>query len=71
MNFEDKLKKLEEIVKILENDNTPLDVAIMKFEEGMKLMKELKEYLNNAEEKIKLLLKDEEGNLKIEDGEIS
>ncbi len=71
MNFEEKLKKLEEIVRILEDDNTPLDLAIKKFEEGMNLMKELKEYLNKAEEKIKLLLKDEDGNLKLQDGEIT
>ena len=42
MNFEEKLKKLEEIVKILEDDNTPLDTAIKKFEEGIKLMNELR-----------------------------
>ncbi len=71
MNFEEKMKIREEIVKILEDDNTPLDVAIEKFEEGMLLLKELKEYLNKAEEKIKKLIVDEEGKFRLEDEDIS
>uniref|UniRef100_A0A7C4UDE3 Exodeoxyribonuclease 7 small subunit n=1 Tax=candidate division WOR-3 bacterium TaxID=2052148 RepID=A0A7C4UDE3_UNCW3 len=71
MKFEEKLKQLEEIVKILEDENTPLDIAIVKFEEGMNLMNELKDYLKKAEEKIKLLLRNEEGKLNLEDGEIN
>ena len=51
LNFEESLKKLEEIVKELENGTVALDDAITKFTEAMKL--------KNAEESInKILTKD-------------
>lgn len=51
-SFEEHLKRLEEIVAILENDNTPLDDMLKVYEEGMLLTKKLREYLNKAELKI-------------------
>lgn len=62
LNFEDSLKKLEEIVKELENGTVALDDAITKFTEAMKLASSCNEKLKNAEESInKILTKD--GNL--------
>jgi len=51
-SFEEQLKRLEEIVAILENDETSLDDMLKVYEEGMLLTKKLREYLNTAEMKI-------------------
>ena len=59
LNFEESLKKLEEIVKELENGTVALDDAITKFTEAMKLASSCNEKLKNAEEGInKILTKD-------------
>lgn len=59
LNFEDSLKKLEEIVKELENGTVPLDDAITKFTEAMNLAASCNDKLKNAEESInKILTKD-------------
>lgn len=52
MTFEEKMKRLDEIVKLMSENKLPLEETISIFEEGQKLIKELKEQLNNAEEKI-------------------
>lgn len=56
MNFEESVQKLEEIAKELESGNLDLNTSMSKFEEGMKLSKECKEILENAEKKITILL---------------
>ena len=59
LNFEESLKKLEEIVKELENGTVALDDAITNFTEAMKLASSCNEKLKNAEESInKILTKD-------------
>ena len=59
MKFEDKIKELEEIVKNLEsNSKLSLDESIVEFEKGIAISKECSEYLKNAEQKIKILIKD-------------
>lgn len=52
MTFEEKMKRLDEIVKLMSENKLPLEETISIFEEGQKLIKELKEQLNNAEEKV-------------------
>ena len=55
-NFEDSIKKLEEIVEQLEKGDLNLDESVSKFEEGMKISKECNDILENAEKKITILL---------------
>ena len=62
-NFEDKMKKLEEIATELEKGDLDLDTSVSKFEEGMKLSKECSEILEKAEKKITMLIKGEDGEL--------
>ena len=62
--FEESMAELEKIAKELESDNLTLDESIKKFEEGMKLSKECKETLDNAEKKITILINDEEKDFK-------
>lgn len=52
MTFEEKMQRLDEIVKIMSDNKLPLEETINIFEEGQKLIKELKEQLTNAEEKV-------------------
>ena len=52
MKFEDKVKKLEEYIKELENDDLDLDNAINKYTEAMKLVKECDKELNDIEIKV-------------------
>lgn len=61
MKFEEAMNRLEEIVKMLEDTEVPLDDAIKLYEEGQKLLFFLREKLSRAEKKIKLLTKTEEG----------
>lgn len=59
--FEQALARLEEIVKELENGSAPLDQSLAMYEEGIKLVKLCGEKLDNAEQKIKILEKGENG----------
>ena len=52
MSFEKKLNKLEKIVEKLDSSEIGLDELVKEYEEGMKLVSELKSHLNNAEQKI-------------------
>lgn len=56
LTFEESMERLEGIAKELEKDNLSLDESIAKFEEGMKLSKDCKEMLSNAEKKITILI---------------
>jgi exodeoxyribonuclease VII small subunit len=62
-NFEDSLNNLEAIVSQLEKGELPLDESITKFEQGISMYNECKDFLSTAENKIKVLtdsLKEEE-----------
>ena len=52
MKFEDKVKKLEEYIKELENDDLDLDNAINKYTEARKLVKECDKELKDIEIKV-------------------
>lgn len=56
LSFEEALKKLEEIVTSLENDDIPLEKSMALYEEGMKLSKQCNRMLKNAEEKMTELM---------------
>ena len=63
VNFEEKMKMLEEIATELEKGDLDLDTSVSKFEEGMKLSKECSEILEKAEKKITMLIKGKDGEL--------
>ncbi|MGD9629054.1 MAG: exodeoxyribonuclease VII small subunit [Pyrinomonadaceae bacterium] len=64
--FEASLNELEEIVKQLEEGDLPLEDSLKLFESGVKLSRECRERLVNAERRIEVLLKDTDGNLNLE-----
>jgi exodeoxyribonuclease VII, small subunit len=61
VTFEKALVRLEEILKGLESGTAPLDESLGMFEEGVKLIKLCNGKLDNAEQKIKILVKNQEG----------
>jgi exodeoxyribonuclease VII small subunit len=61
--FEQSMKKLEQTVQKLESGDLPLEEAMQKFEEGIKLSRLCSEKLDETEKKITLLLQDEKGNV--------
>lgn len=52
LKYETAIKRLEEIVSILEKGGTPLDESVKLFQEGASLSKFCNEALKNAELKI-------------------
>ena len=56
MTFEEKIKLHEEIVKELETGEVPLDEAINKYTEAMKLAKECSDKLNKVTEKVNKIM---------------
>ena len=62
-SFEEALHRLEEIVESLEQGQLPLEEAIRTFEEGTQLRRICEGRLREAERKIEMLLKDEDGHL--------
>lgn len=68
-NFEESMKKLEDIVIELENGNLNLDESVNKFEEGMKISKQCNRILEEAEKKITILLEND-GELEEENFEV-
>ena len=61
LNFEEAMKKLEEIANELEKNDLDLDSSVSKFEEGMKLSKQCSQMLEDAEKRISILIKTEDG----------
>ena len=61
VNFEETIKKLELIANELETGNLNLDESVEKFEEGMKLSKECTKMLDDAEKRISILIKKDDG----------
>jgi len=59
--FEQAIEKLEAIVDELEQGDLTLEDTIKKFEEGMELSKFCTDKLNQAEQKLKKLVKTEDG----------
>jgi exodeoxyribonuclease VII small subunit len=53
--FEEKLTRLEDIVRTLDEGTTPLAEMLALYEEGMMLTKECSELLNAAEQKVSVL----------------
>ncbi len=61
-SFEASLAELEKIVEALESGDLPLEKALEKFEAGVKLSEACARKLNDAEKKISLLVKNQDGN---------
>jgi len=68
-NLEKALNDLENLVEELETGDLPLEKAMQKFEEGIKLTRGCQAALKDAEQKVEILLKSAGGEA-LEDFEV-
>lgn len=61
--FAAKMKRLEKIVEQLESEDFDLEKSVALFEQGVKLTKECGKSLREAERKVEILLKQENGDV--------
>lgn len=55
MTYKDSLEKLDTIIESLEQGELSVEESMEKYEEGMKITKNLLLILNQAEEKVKIM----------------
>jgi exodeoxyribonuclease VII small subunit len=63
IKYEDALDRLEKIIDLLQEGKLSLDESLDAFQEGIKLLKLCRQRLDDADMKVKLLIKDEAGNM--------
>jgi exodeoxyribonuclease VII small subunit len=70
IDLEKSLATLESIVEELESGDLPLEKAMQKFEEGVKLTRSCQSALRDAEQKVEILLKSAGGEESLEDFDV-
>lgn len=63
LDFEDSLKKLEEIANKMGEESLSLEESLKMFQEGMELSTFCNKKLDEAEKKISIVLKNSDGKL--------
>ena len=61
------LKRLEEIVRLLESDEPELDDALALFEEGVARLRQARDQLAQAELTVQRVLEEADGTIRLED----
>ena len=69
LNFEKAMTRLEAIVEQMETGKLPLEDLIVRYEEGMNLVKVCQERLTNAEQKIEIIARNSAGKAVVKDFE--
>jgi exodeoxyribonuclease VII small subunit len=69
LNFEKAMSRLEAIVEQMETGKLPLEDLIVRYEEGMNLVKVCQERLTNAEQKIEIIARNSAGKAVVKDFE--
>lgn len=64
-SFEASLEALEQIVQHLEEGDLPLEKSLELFEQGIRLSRECQERLSQAERRIEVLLRDNQGRITV------
>ena len=64
MTFEAAIARLEEIVKAMEGDAVSLDESLSLYEEGVALVRRLNRELDEAEQRVQILQRTPEGEIK-------
>lgn len=64
-NFETSLEELERIVRELEQGELTLEKSLELFEQGVKLSRECQERLTQAERRIEILMRDNQGRASV------
>ena len=69
LNFEKAMTRLEALVEQMETGKLPLEDLIVRYEEGMNLVKVCQERLTSAEQKIEILARNSGGKAVVKDFE--
>jgi exodeoxyribonuclease VII small subunit len=69
LNFETAMDRLEKIVEEMESGQLPLEDLIVRYEEGMNLVKVCQERLASAEQKIEIIARNNAGKPVVKDFE--
>jgi exodeoxyribonuclease VII small subunit len=68
-SFEENLRRLEEVIEDLENRDLPLEEAVSRFEEGMRMVKTCEEFLTSARLRVEQLIAEVGGGYRVEEWE--
>ena len=66
LRFQDGLQLLDDIVERLESGELPLEEALRAFEEGVKLVRLLNQKLGEAERRVEVLSRAEDGGARLQ-----
>ena len=69
LNFEDAMDRLEKIVEQMESGKLALEDLIVRYEEGMNLVKVCQDRLTKAEQKIEIIARNSAGKTIVKDFE--
>ena len=69
LNFEGAMDRLEKIVEQMESGKLPLEELIVRYDEGMNLLKVCQERLAKAEQKIEIIARNSAGKAIVRDFE--
>jgi exodeoxyribonuclease VII small subunit len=67
ISFEKAFERLEEILQLMNSGKISLDDSLKLFQEADEMILKCGKYLNNAEQKIEILLKNREGELLLDE----
>ena len=67
MNYEKSLRRLDEIVAGLENEQIGLDQSLKLFEEGIELLRSASAELDKAETRVQMLIERSEGGFELKE----
>lgn len=67
MSFEEAMERLEEIVRLLESGELPLDETVRLYEEGQRLRQFCERKLNAAEKRIKVVTAGDDGAARVDE----
>ena len=70
LNLEKSLQDLEALIDELESGELPLEQAMQKFEEGIRLTRNCQAALKDAEQRVEILLKSAGGDEALEEFEV-
>lgn len=69
-DFEKAIAKLEKIVQKLESETLPLEQSLSAFEEGVKLIRDCRSYLEQAKAKVEELVLEQGGFPQIKQSDV-
>ncbi|MEX2470130.1 MAG: exodeoxyribonuclease VII small subunit [Pseudohongiellaceae bacterium] len=69
-NFEQALEELEQLVTAMEDGELTLEQSLQAFEKGIKLTRECQSALQEAEQKVQVLLNEEGDTEELETGDL-